>query len=85
MGRAGMRDYDGELSFHPRRDKDATGILRFPLTVRGQFLHVEIDSEAHVARYSLKEGDGLTIFHDDEEIRLTPDDPVATRPLGGGS
>lgn len=80
-GAAGMRDYDGVLSFSPRRPEDAAGKLRFPLTVRGQFLYVEIDSDSRVARYSLKKGDGLTIFHYDEEIRLTQDDPVAIRPI----
>jgi len=77
----GMRDYDGVLSFRPRRPPDATGKLRFPLTVRGQWLQVEIDSDNRVAKYSLKDGDGLTIFHEDEEIRLTQDDPLATRPI----
>ena len=84
-GAAAMRDYDGVLSFRPRRDEKSTGKLRFPLTVRGHFLHVEIDSDARVARYSLKEGDGLTIFHDDEKIQLTPEDPIATRKLLDGS
>jgi len=80
-GVGGMRDYDGVLSFRPRRPPDATGKLRFPLTVRGQWLQVEIDSDNRVAKYSLKDGDGLTIFHEDEEIRLTQDDPLATRPI----
>jgi alpha,alpha-trehalose phosphorylase len=80
-GAAGMRDYNGLLSFRPRRPPSATGKLRVPLTVRGQFLQVEIDSDERVARYSLKEGEGLTIIHEDEEIRLTSEDPVATRSL----
>jgi alpha,alpha-trehalose phosphorylase len=84
-GMAGMRDYDGVLSFRPRRPPDATGKLGFPLMVRGQSLYVEIDSKDRVARYSLKEGDGLTIIHEDEEIRLTSDDPIATRSLVVGS
>src|SRR3712207_2153567 len=40
-GLAGMRDYGGQLSFHPRRFVER---LAFPLTVRGQRLEVCIDS-----------------------------------------
>ena len=80
-GAAGMRDYNGVLSFRPRRPEDAKGKLRFPLTVRGHLLDVEIDADARVARYTLKEGERLAIFHEDEEIQLTQDDPMVTRPL----
>ncbi len=83
-GAGGMRDYNGSLSFRPRRPPEAKGKLGFPLTVRGQFLHVEIDSDVRLARYTLKEGDGLTIVHESEEIRLTQEDPCATRPLAVG-
>ena len=84
-GGAGMRDYNGVLSFRPRRPEDAKGKLQFPLTVRGQILHVEIDADNRLARYSLKKGEGLAIFHEDEEIRLTQEDPHATRPLAVGT
>ena len=83
-GMAGMRDDDGVLSFRPRRPPDAKGTIRFPLTVRGQLLQVEIDSDNRIARYSLLEGEGLTIYHEDEEIRLMPDDPNVSRPFSGG-
>lgn len=79
-GFAGMRDYDGTLSFRPNRASDATGKIQFSVTVRGQLLQVEVGETS--AQYSLREGDGLVLRHEDEEIRLTSDDPIATRPIG---
>lgn len=76
-GSAGMRDYDGRLSFRPKPPKVLERI-RFPLTVRGQVLEVDIQREA--TTYSLREGDGLVIWHEDEEIRLSRENPVAVRP-----
>ena len=80
-GFGGMRDYDGVLTFRPRRAEDGKGRMRFPLTIRGQRLQVEIDAAGRTVKYSLQEGDGLIIRHEDEEIRLTPQDPIATRPV----
>jgi alpha,alpha-trehalose phosphorylase len=76
-GSAGMRDYDGRLSFRPRPPKVLERI-RFPLTVRGQVLEVDIQREA--TTYSLREGDSLVMWHEDEEIRLSRENPVAVRP-----
>ena len=76
-GSAGMRDYDGRLSFRPKPPKVLERI-RFPLTVRGQVLEVDIQREA--TTYSLREGDGLVIWHEEEEIRLSRENPVAVRP-----
>jgi len=67
-GFAGMRDYDGTLSFNPRLS-DVTKRLRFFLTVRGQILEVDITQKS--ATYSLKEGSELTIHHQGEEIMLS--------------
>ena len=78
-GFAGMRDDDGALTFRPKRPKEAEGKVRFPLNIRGQLLQVENSSQG--ATYSLLEGDGLTIRHDDEEIHLTPENPIVTRPI----
>jgi len=80
-GFLGMRDYDGILTFRPRRPPDSTGIMRIPLTMHGQRIVVEIDASARTVKYSLHEGDGLMIRHEDEEIRLTKDEPTATRPI----
>ncbi len=65
-GLAGMRDYGGKISFNPRKFVEK---LRFPLTVRGQRLVVDIEHGS--VKYLLKQGTGLTIFHRDEKIELT--------------
>jgi alpha,alpha-trehalose phosphorylase len=80
-GFGGMRDHDGSLSFWPRRAPDENGILRFPLTYRGQMLEVEIGSQT--VQYALREGDRLVIRHEKEEIQLTPEHPLAVRPVSG--
>ena len=77
-GFAGMRDDDGRISFRPQLPKGIER-LRFPLTIRGQMLEVDIHPDA--TTYSLREGDGLVIRHEDEEIKLSPDHSVAVRPL----
>jgi len=78
-GFGGMRDYDGTLSFWPRRAPEENAILRFPLTYRGQMLEVEIGLET--VQYSLREGERLVIRHEKEEIQLTREHPQAIRPV----
>ncbi|MBV9529619.1 MAG: glycoside hydrolase family 65 protein, partial [Bradyrhizobium sp.] len=80
-GLAGMRDYDGTLSFWPRRAPQDNAILRFPLTYRGRLLEVEIGLDK--VEYALREGDALTIRHETDQIHLTPENPVVTRPVSG--
>jgi alpha,alpha-trehalose phosphorylase len=75
-GMAGMRDYGGRLSFNP---KPFVKKLCFVLTVRGQQL--EVDVEDGSVTYLLRKGQGLTIRHRDEEIRLSEASPV-TRSVG---
>jgi alpha,alpha-trehalose phosphorylase len=74
-GLAGMRDYAGKLSFSPKRFVQK---LKFPLTFRGQRLEVDIDDGTVI--YALRQGEGLTIKHKDEELKLTEGKPV-TRPV----
>ena len=76
-GLGGMRDNDGRLSFWPRRAPQDNAILRFPLTYRGQMLEVEIGVER--VEYTLREGEGLVIRHETEEVQLTREHPVAVR------
>jgi alpha,alpha-trehalose phosphorylase len=64
-GLAGMRDYNGELTFNPRPYVEH---LKFPLTFRGQRLVVEISKES--VTYSLEAGSELKLKHCDEEIIL---------------
>jgi alpha,alpha-trehalose phosphorylase len=76
-GWAGMRDYDGKLSFRPKIIKQMDK-LRFPLTIRGQLLEVDITHEA--TTYLLREGEGLSIEHNGEEVRLPRGMPVSMKP-----
>jgi alpha,alpha-trehalose phosphorylase len=64
-GLAGMRDYGGRISFAPRKFVQK---LKFPLTIRGQRLEVDIDNGS--VTYVLREGAGLVIRHFDEEVKL---------------
>jgi alpha,alpha-trehalose phosphorylase len=66
-GFAGMRDYDGQLTFRPRLPKELRA-LRFPLSVRGRTLEVAVDTES--ATYTLRVGPQLVIRHWDERITL---------------
>ena len=76
-GLAGLHDWDGQISFRPRVPPRVEGI-RFPLTIRGQVLEIDIHRKA--VTYRLREGDGLTFRHEEEEIHLSPEHPVAVRP-----
>jgi alpha,alpha-trehalose phosphorylase len=78
-GFGGMRDNNGTLSFWPRRAPEDNAILRFPLTYRGQMLEVEIGQ--HKVEYALREGEGLVIRHESEDVSLTRENPVAIRPV----
>jgi alpha,alpha-trehalose phosphorylase len=85
-GLAGMRDYNGQISFNPRPLPGRMERLRFPLSIRGQVLEVSIDQDS--ITYSLREGDGLIIRHQDQEVRVLPDSPISkslrSRPRPGG-
>jgi alpha,alpha-trehalose phosphorylase len=71
-GLAGLRDYGGRISFNPKSLPQVEEV-RFPLTVRGQMFEVNIGNDS--VKYSLKKGDGLTIYHGDQEIRLSKQQP----------
>jgi alpha,alpha-trehalose phosphorylase len=76
-GFAGLRDYDGTLSFRPQRPPEAQARLKFPITYRGQILDVEIQADS--TTYSLRRGEKLIIHHENEEIVLTAANPSAVR------
>ena len=78
-GFGGMRDYDGTLSFWPRRAPEENAILRFPLTYRGQMLEIEIGLDR--VEYALREGERLVIRHEMEEVELTRENPLIVRPV----
>jgi alpha,alpha-trehalose phosphorylase len=72
-GFAGMRDYDGALTFNPKMHPNWEQ-LKFPLTYQGQMLEVDIRRDTVI--YLLTEGSGLTIKHKDRDIALSPGEPV---------
>jgi alpha,alpha-trehalose phosphorylase len=72
-GFAGLRDDDGRLSFDPRLPETIRR-LRFPLTVQGQRLEVEINEQS--ATYRLQEGTRLVIFHQGKELVLSAGEEV---------
>jgi alpha,alpha-trehalose phosphorylase len=77
-GFAGFRDYEGRFSFQPRLPGRMARI-RFPLTLRGNLLDVDITPDG--ATYTLREGEGLVFQHEDEEITLSPEQPACERAL----
>jgi alpha,alpha-trehalose phosphorylase len=70
-GLAGFRDFGGRFSFQPHKQVRE---LRFHLLIRGQLLDVEITPDG--AKYTLEEGDGLTIYHREERLDLRPGQSV---------
>lgn len=72
-GFAGMRDYNGHLSFHPKLP-EAIKRLQFPLTIQGQRLEVDIQQET--ATYLLRQGTQLAIQHQARDIQLYEGIPV---------
>jgi alpha,alpha-trehalose phosphorylase len=70
-GLAGMRDYDGKLSFDPTRLIEK---LSFPLMFRGQRLEVLIEKES--VTYTLREGSGLTVYHGKQPVNLKVGEPA---------
>jgi len=81
-GFGGMRDYDGTLSFWPRRAPEDNAVLRFAVTYRGQLLDIEIGLEK--VEYALREGERLIIRHETEEVELTREHSVAVRKVSRG-
>jgi alpha,alpha-trehalose phosphorylase len=79
-GFAGLRDYDGRLRFKPRIS-DRIEKLRFRLTMHGQVL--EVDAGPNSTVYTLHEGAGLVITHEDRDIELLPGKPVCLQSQGG--
>jgi alpha,alpha-trehalose phosphorylase len=66
-GFAGMRDYDGRLSFRPKLPRELKA-LRFPLSIKGQTVDVAIDRES--TTYTLRAGPELVISHWDQDVTL---------------
>jgi alpha,alpha-trehalose phosphorylase len=76
-GFAGLRDYGGELCFWPALP-DVLHCIQFRLRYRDQTLEVNVGQTS--TQYRLKSGTGLTIRHEEEELKLSADFPSAERP-----
>ena len=66
-GFAGLRHWDGAVSFAPRLPEGLTR-LAFSLLIRGQRLGVEVNHAS--ARYLLEDGGPLEIMHHGKRVRL---------------
>jgi alpha,alpha-trehalose phosphorylase len=75
-GFAGLRDYDGRLCFGPRIPETLNSI-RFQLMIRDQVLQVDANQKS--TRYWLREGTGLSVWHEGEELKLDPSRPSIKR------
>ncbi len=75
-GFAGMRDYNGDISFKPNIPRYVDE-LRFPLTIRGQFLRVSMSRKE--ATYLLEEGSHLEISHQGKKFVLKQGQPVTCK------
>jgi alpha,alpha-trehalose phosphorylase len=67
-GFAGLRHWDGTVSFAPRLPEGISR-LAFNLLIRGMRLRVEINHSS--ARYLLEDGGSLDIVHHDKRVKLT--------------
>lgn len=83
-GFAGLRDYDGRISFRPQLPPQWKGIS-FCLRVRGSLFRVRI--REHETEYELLEGDPVQITHGDEEMLIEYGKSVSghhgPRPMNG--
>ena len=76
-GFAGLRDYTGQLCFSPRIPS-VLERLRFRLIFKEQV--IEVDASRQTTCYTLRQGSGLTIKHEEEEIKLTVENPSSVQP-----
>ena len=76
-GFAGLRDYGNGLCFWPVLP-DVLHCIRFRLNYRSRTLEVNVGQAA--THYRLITGTALTIRHEQEEVKLSPDYPSVERP-----
>jgi alpha,alpha-trehalose phosphorylase len=74
-GMAGMRDYDGQVSFRPKLPKKIR-LLRFRLTIRGRM--IEIKMEPKQVTYRLVEGEELHLQHENAKFVLSRKKPLVS-------
>jgi alpha,alpha-trehalose phosphorylase len=76
-----MRDYDGELDFHPRL-LSVWSRLRFPITWRDR--RIEVNVWPSEVSYRLLEGNALSLKHEGNPFELGPDTPVVQKSSASG-
>ena len=76
-GFAGLRDYGGKISFHPKMSGNMDG-LKFKLQIQGRLLQVEMDRLKNLVTYQLLEGSSLTIHHYNKPLQLKAGVPLST-------
>lgn len=78
-GFAGMRDYDGVLSFNPHLPKRRLH-FKFAVQKEGRRLEISLNEQEAAITYRITEGEPLRIIHCNEPVDLQPGEP-ATFPL----
>lgn len=76
-GFAGLRDYGGQLRFHPRMPSILEQ-LSFRLAVSTRILEVQVAPAA--TTYRLLKGEELCLWHEEQEVHLSVDRPSVTQP-----
>ncbi|KKK92853.1 hypothetical protein LCGC14_2698780, partial [marine sediment metagenome] len=71
-GFAGMRDFEGRLSFRPRLPASWTKLC-FKLIVQGNTINIDIRKDSVI--YTLISGPGISIAHEKSTIHLSPGTP----------
>jgi alpha,alpha-trehalose phosphorylase len=71
-GFGGLRHQNGEIHFAPRLP-EGLARLAFTLLLRGRRLRVEVRRAS--AKYTLVDGEPLTLSHYDDQVTVTPDKP----------
>ena len=72
-GFAGMRDYDGRLTFDPRLPAEWPS-LEFSLTVKDHVLDIVVTHDQ--IQFALRDGEDLTVWVNDDEIKLSSGEPT---------
>ncbi|MFC4224640.1 glycoside hydrolase family 65 protein [Lysinibacter cavernae] len=80
-GFGGMRDYNGEITFDPRLPAGWQE-LTFRLTLKGARLRVTVTAES--IRFTVEDGDGVTVSVRGESVTVRPESPVTVDLLHHG-
>lgn len=81
FGFAGMRDYQGHISFDPRLPEDWED-MRFPIQVRGSLVRVLLQPDA--ITFDVESGDAVELEVRGSLIRVEPGEPVRVALDGQG-